>query len=100
MDREREYLKKFDYGNADPTSGLTTFWLGGSLQISPDERVALYAPLIRRRASGQPAAMRTVRQLIVQPQGAVTTPLASTRSPPLAAGTIVSAKTEAAPIGR
>src|SRR6185295_9041935 len=38
-DRERAYLKKFDYGNADPTSGLTTFWLGGSLQITPDEQL-------------------------------------------------------------
>src|SRR5262249_42884661 len=31
MAREREYLKRFDYGNQDPSSGLTTFWLGQSL---------------------------------------------------------------------
>jgi len=35
MARERDYLKRFDYGNADPSSGLTTFWLGESLIISP-----------------------------------------------------------------
>ena len=27
--REREYLRRLGYGNADPSSGLTTFWLGG-----------------------------------------------------------------------
>ncbi|HEX7136345.1 MAG TPA: penicillin-binding transpeptidase domain-containing protein, partial [Vicinamibacterales bacterium] len=29
--REREYLSRFDYGNRDSSSGLTSFWLGGSL---------------------------------------------------------------------
>ena len=30
--REAAYLKKFSFGNMDATSGLTTFWLAGSLR--------------------------------------------------------------------
>jgi beta-lactamase class D len=94
MDREREYLKKFDYGNADPTSGLTTFWLGGSLQISPDEQLRFMRRLYADELPISSAAMRTVRQVIVQPQGAVVNangkhPFA----PPWPPGTVVSAKT-------
>ena len=39
MERERAYLRKFEYGNADPSSDLTTFWLGWSLQITPVEQL-------------------------------------------------------------
>src|SRR4029453_8291374 len=43
--REGESLRKFDYGNQDTSSGLTTFWLGGSLRISPDEQQAFLLKL-------------------------------------------------------
>jgi beta-lactamase class D len=92
--REREYLKKFDYGNADPTSGLTTFWLGGSLQISPEEQLRFMRRLYAGDLPASPAATRTVRQLLVQPQGLVTN--AAGRHPfaaPWPSGTTVSAKT-------
>ena len=69
--REGEYLKKFDYGNADPSSGLTTFWLGGSLQISPEEQLRFMRRFYAGDLPASPAALRTVRQLIVQPQGVV-----------------------------
>jgi beta-lactamase class D len=68
--REREYLKKFDYGNADPTSGLTTFWLGGSLQISPEEQLRFMRRLYAGDLPASPAATRTVRQLLVHAAGA------------------------------
>jgi len=38
MNREAFYLRRLCYGNADPSSDLTTFWLGGSLRISPSSR--------------------------------------------------------------
>jgi beta-lactamase class D len=38
-ERERQYLARFNYGNQDSSSGLTSFWLGGSLAISPDEQL-------------------------------------------------------------
>jgi len=94
MDRERAYLKKFDYGNADPSSGLTTFWLGGSLQITPEEQLRFMQRLYADELPVSPGAMRIVRQLIEQPEGAVVN---ATGEHPFAApwpkGTMVSAKT-------
>jgi beta-lactamase class D len=94
LERERDYLRKFDYGNADPSSNLTTFWLGGSLQITPEEQLLFMRRLYRDELPVSPAAMRTVRQLIVQPKGAVVN---ATGQHPFAApwppGTVVSAKT-------
>lgn len=40
-ERMQEYLDKIDYGNRDISGGLTTFWLGSSLQISAMEQVNL-----------------------------------------------------------
>jgi len=40
-------LKRFDYGNADPSSGWTTFWLGESLIISPDEQLRFCSGCMR-----------------------------------------------------
>ena len=37
--RMSEYVKKLQYGNQDISSGLTTFWLGGSLKISAHEQI-------------------------------------------------------------
>ena len=93
-EREREYLRKFDYGNQDSSSGLTTFWLGGSLQISPDEQQAfllkLYqdalpvSPRARDRSRNSGAAAGTGRQ-----RGGN----ARISARPWPAGTVVSAKT-------
>jgi len=94
LERERAYLRKFDYGNADPSSGLTTFWLGGSLQITPEEQMLFMRRLYADQLDVSPTAMRTVRQLIVQPQGLITNALG--RHPfaaPWPPGTTVSAKT-------
>ncbi|WP_207509433.1 class D beta-lactamase [Telluribacter humicola] len=38
-DKYRSYLKKLDYGNQDISGGLTKFWLGTSLKISPEEQL-------------------------------------------------------------
>lgn len=96
-DRERDYLKRFDFGNADSSSGLTTFWLGGSLQISPEEQQRFILRLYADTLPAKKAAMQTVRQLIVQHPGVVTN--ATGDHPfdgPWPAGTIVSAKTGSA----
>lgn len=34
-----EYLKRFDYGNRDISSGLDNFWLNGSIKVSAKEQV-------------------------------------------------------------
>jgi beta-lactamase class D len=94
MAREREYLKKFNYGNADPSSGLTTFWLGGSLQVTPEEQLRFIRQLYSDELPVSQAALRIVKELLVQPQGVVTNatgelPFAT----PWPSGTVVSAKT-------
>ncbi len=69
--REREYLARFHYGNADSTSGLTSFWLGGSLLVSPEEQQRILTELYTDRLPVRRAAMQTVRDLLVQPSGMV-----------------------------
>jgi beta-lactamase class D len=92
--REREYLRRFDYGNADPSSGLTTFWLGGSLTISPEEQAQFVLRLYGNKLPVTQHAMRTVREVLVQPVGMVVNatgehPFGGAWPP----GTVLSAKT-------
>jgi beta-lactamase class D len=94
MDRERSYLQRLEYGNADPSSGLTTFWLGESLRISPDEQLAFLRRLYSNRLPVSAVAMQTVRDILVQKNGTITN--ATGDHPfdaPWPAGTMVSAKT-------
>jgi beta-lactamase class D/beta-lactamase class A len=37
--RMRQYLDRFDYGNADMSGGIDGFWIGGGLRISAKEQV-------------------------------------------------------------
>ena len=70
--REREYLQKFNYGNKDSSSGLTTFWLGGSLLISPEEQVRFLQDLYAGALPVEKRHLGTVRAILVQPRGQVT----------------------------
>lgn len=93
-DRERAYLEAFDYGNRDSSSGLTTFWVGGSLRISPEEQQRFLLDLYADRLRVKPRSMAIVRPLLVQPRGAIVN--ADGRHPfasPWPAGVVVSAKT-------
>jgi beta-lactamase class D len=96
-DRERAYLAKFDYGNQDSTSGVTTFWLDGSLRISPDEQEKFLVRLYQDALPASKEAMKTVREILVQPPGVVVN---ATGAHPFDAawpeGTVVSAKTGSA----
>lgn len=94
MAREQAYLTRLDFGNADPTSGLTTFWLGGSLTISPDEQLQFWQRLYADSLPVASVVQQQVRAMLVQPEGEVTN--ASGHHPfaaPWPPGTILSAKT-------
>jgi beta-lactamase class D len=71
MDRERRYLQAFDYGNKDPSSGLTTFWLGGSLAISAEEELGFLRKLYDNRLPVPPHVAETVRRVLIQPRGLI-----------------------------
>jgi beta-lactamase class D len=98
--REAAYLKKFSFGNMDATSGLTTFWLAGSLRISPEEQQAFWLKLYQDRLPVSPRAMSLVKTMLIQPEGVVVN--AAGEQPfgkPWPAGTTVSAKTGSATVG-
>jgi len=69
--REREYLERLNYGNRDSSSGPTTFWIGGSLLISPEEEQEFLLRLYGDRLPVSKNAMRTVRDILRQPPGVV-----------------------------
>jgi beta-lactamase class D len=98
--REHEYLTRFDYGNRDSSSGLTTFWLGGSLAISPEEQVAFLRKLFDGRLAVNENARETVVRILQQPFGAITN--ASGEHPfggRWPDGTVLNAKTGSGPDG-
>lgn len=35
--RKNDYLRRLSYGNIDASGGLKSFWLGGSLLVTPEE---------------------------------------------------------------
>jgi beta-lactamase class D len=93
-EREHSYLAKFDYGNRDASSGLTTFWLGESLLISPVEQEQFLLRLYRDELPVNPDAMQTVRAILVQPRELVINAAGEHPfAPTWADDTVVSAKT-------
>jgi beta-lactamase class D len=92
--REREYLEAFEYGNQDASGPLTSFWLGDSLQISPDEQLAFLRRFFEGRLPVREDAARTVREILVQPQGRIVNALGEHAfGGPWPEGTTVYAKT-------
>jgi beta-lactamase class D len=69
--REREYLSRFDYGNRDSSSGLTTFWLGGSLEVSAEEELRFLTRLFAGDLPVRKTALDSVREILRQPAGSV-----------------------------
>ncbi len=57
-EKYHRYLKVLDYGNQDISSGLTTFWLGSSLKISPKNQLEV---LQKIQAEAAPFSARTYR---------------------------------------
>ena len=45
----QRYLDSIEYGNRDISSGLTTFWLGGSLKVSADEQIVFLEKFFTNR---------------------------------------------------
>ena len=94
MDGEDFYLRRLRYGNQDPSSGLTTFWLGGSLRISPEEQMTFLRRLYYGELPVTERSMQIVREILVQPEGKIAN--ATGERPfdaPWPPGTVLSAKT-------
>lgn len=96
-EREQAYLRTFTFGNMDSSSALTRFWIGGSLQISPEEQQAFWVKLYENKLPVAATAVSAVKEMLVQPRGVVVNAAgAHAFDAPWAADTIVSAKTGSA----
>jgi beta-lactamase class D len=94
LERERAYLERLDYGNADPSSGLSGFWLGGSLRVSPEEQLRFLDRFFALDLPVSGEALRTVSELLRQPEGRVVNALGEhTFAAPWPPGTSLEAKT-------
>ncbi|SDL85237.1 bla regulator protein blaR1 [Dendrosporobacter quercicolus] len=62
--RMQEYLDTIEYGNRDISGGLTTFWLGSTLQISAREQVDLLRKLYAGTLPFSPDNIEVVKRNI------------------------------------
>ncbi len=67
--REREYLVKVDYGNADPSGGVDTFWLDGNLKISAIEQIEFLRRLHFNELPFKVEHQRLVKDLMINEAG-------------------------------
>lgn len=95
--QEKSYLGKFAYGNQDIDSGLTSFWLGGSLQITPEEQLSFLRKLYEGKLPVKFDSMSAVQAMLIQPPGVVVNALGEQAfDAPWPEGASVSAKTGSA----
>jgi beta-lactamase class D len=65
----RRYLVETGYGNRDMSGGLTRFWLGSSLQVSPAEQLHFLDRLYRNDLPFSPRTMHLVRKMMIADSG-------------------------------
>ncbi len=64
-DREREYLERIAYGNADPGGGIDRFWLDGHLVVSPIEQLEFLQRLYRNDLPFSEVHQRLVKDIMI-----------------------------------
>lgn len=70
-DRMQRFLDRVGYGNRDLSGGLTRFWLGSSLRISPREQVERLDALLAGRLAVQPEHLAVLEDIaLVERRGA------------------------------
>jgi beta-lactamase class D len=67
--RERDFLQRADYGNADASGGVDRFWLDGGLRISAIEQLRFLRRLHRNALPFAVAHQRLVKDIIVVEAG-------------------------------
>ncbi|WP_347986015.1 penicillin-binding transpeptidase domain-containing protein [Methylomonas sp. AM2-LC] len=71
LEQEKAYLHKFAYGNEDISGGLTSFWLGNSLLITPEEQLIFLKALYQDALPVKKSAMTDVKTVLLQPTNVV-----------------------------
>ena len=64
-DKARSYLKKINYGNADPTTKSGDYWIDGNLSISAYEQIAFLKSLYRNELPFKVEHQRLVKDIMV-----------------------------------
>jgi len=67
-EREGLYLRKINYGNADP-SGTDPFWVDGNLSISAEEQIAFLRRLYRNELPFRVEHQRLVKDIMIVQAG-------------------------------
>jgi beta-lactamase class D len=65
----RSYLKRIDYGNADPTTDKGAYWVDGNLAISAHEQIAFLQRLYRNELPFKVEHQRLVKDLMIVEAG-------------------------------
>lgn len=58
-------VKHLGYGNADISSGLDNFWLGGSLQISALEQVQFLKKIYHNKLNLKPSSLAALKEIML-----------------------------------
>jgi beta-lactamase class D len=67
--RERNYLRRIAYGNADASGGIDRFWLEGGLRISAHEQVEFLERLYRNKLPFRVEHQRLVKDVLIVEAG-------------------------------
>ena len=67
--RMQQYVTDFNYGNMDISSGLDTFWLGGSLAISANEQVRFLQQYQLQRLPVSDATRAKMKRVMLVDEG-------------------------------
>jgi beta-lactamase class D len=62
----QQYLKALDYGNQDISAGLTTFWLGSSLTISPKNQIEFLVKLYEEKLPFSKRTFSITKQIMIR----------------------------------
>lgn len=68
-DRARDYLRKLNYGNADPTTARGNYWVDGNLAISAYEQISFLKKLYRNELPFRIEHQRLVKDIMIVEAG-------------------------------
>jgi beta-lactamase class D OXA-2 len=68
-DRTRDYLRKLNYGNADPTTARGNYWVDGNLAISAHEQISMLKKLYRNELPFRVEHQRLVKDIMIVEAG-------------------------------
>lgn len=69
QDKARRYLKKIDYGNADPSTTKGDYWINGNLEISAREQFLFLRKLYKNKLPFREEHQRLVKDLMITEAG-------------------------------